>query len=64
MEEAPETLVAVCQIAGLVAAVLLLPSALIDLAFDTDFLSILLQAVLAAFAVSLIVAAWRAQTQK
>jgi hypothetical protein len=59
--------VAVCQIAGLVAAVLMLPSALIDLAFDTDLLSILLQAVLAvlaAFAVSLIVAAWKAQTQK
>ncbi|GEP58466.1 hypothetical protein [Reyranella soli] len=64
MDDAPDTLVAACQVAGLVAAVLMLPSAVIDLAFDTDFISILLQAGLAAFAVSLIVAAWKAQKQK
>lgn len=49
MEEAPETLVAVCQIAGLVAV--------------RTFSASWLQAVLAAFAVSLIVAPWKAQTQ-
>ena len=64
MEETPDTLVAACQLAGLVAAALLLPSALIDHAFDTDFVSILLQVTLTAFAVALIVAIWKAQKQR
>jgi hypothetical protein len=61
MEETPDTLTAACQVAGLVAAALLLPSALIDNAFDTDFVSILLQVTLTAFAVALIVSVWKAQ---
>lgn len=64
MEEIPDTLVAACEVAALVAAALLLPAALIDLLFDTDFLSILSQAVLAAFACALIVAAWNSQKEK
>ncbi len=48
---------AACQVAGFVGAALMLPSALIDSGLDTDFLSILLQVVLAAFAGSLIVGA-------
>ena len=33
------TLMAVCQLAGISAAALILPCSLIDLAFDTDFLN-------------------------
>ncbi len=43
-----DTLMAACQVAGIVAAGLVLPCYLIDLAFETDILSILTQAVLAA----------------
>ena len=64
MEEAPDTLVAACQVTGLVAAALMLPSVLIDRAFDTYFLNVLAPAALAAFAVALIVSIWKAQKQK
>jgi cell shape-determining protein MreD len=53
-----DTLIAACQVAGISAAGLILPCYLIDLAFDTDFLSILAQAMLAAFACALMVAVW------
>ena len=58
MKDRHETLLAACQVAGLVAAGLLLPGSLIDLAFDTDVLSILAQVALAAFACALVVAVW------
>jgi hypothetical protein len=45
----------------MVAAGLLLPSALIDWAFGTDLLTILAPAMLAAFAGALIVAVWNYQ---
>ena len=53
-----ETLVAVCQVAGISAAALILPCALIDLKFDTDFLSMLMQAMLAGVVLALMVAVW------
>jgi ABC-type Fe3+-siderophore transport system permease subunit len=64
VEETPDTLVAACQVAALGAAALLLPTALVDLLFDTDFLSILSQAVLAAFACILIVSVWNTQKER
>jgi hypothetical protein len=60
VQDTRETLAAACQVAGIVAAALLLPGALIDLAFDTDFLDVLSQAVLAAFAIALMIAVWTA----
>jgi hypothetical protein len=57
VEEIPHAL----QLAGLVAAALVLPAALIDLAFDTDFVSLLSQGALLAFAVALIALAWKTQ---
>jgi len=60
VQDTRETLAAACQVAGIVAAALLLPGALIDLAFDTDFLDTLSQAVLAAFAMALMLAVWTA----
>ncbi len=54
---------AVCQLAGLGAAALILPCLLIDLAFDTDFLNVLIQAALAGFALALIVAVWSDQKE-
>lgn len=51
------------EVAGIAAAGLLLPSALIDWAFGTDLLSILAQATLAAFACALIVAVWNYQNR-
>ena len=53
-----ETLVAVCQLAGIGAAALILPCSLIDLAFNTDFLSMLTQAALAGVALAVMVAVW------
>jgi hypothetical protein len=53
-----ETLVAACQLAGITAAALILPCSLIDLKFDTDFLGMLMQAMLAGIALALIVAVW------
>ena len=58
MQDKRDTLVAVCQLVAISLAGLLVPGALIDLAFDTDYLSILAQATLAAFACALIVAVW------
>jgi hypothetical protein len=58
VNEKRETLIAACQLAGVGAAGLILPSSLIDLVFDTDFLTILGQAMLAAFACALMVAVW------
>jgi hypothetical protein len=57
------TLIAACQVAGIGAAALILLCYLIDLAFDTDFLSILTQAMLAAFACALILAVWTDQQE-
>lgn len=56
MQDKQHTLMAACQVAGIGLAGLILPSALIDLAFDTDFLGILAQATLTAFACALMVA--------
>jgi arginine exporter protein ArgO len=56
-----ETLIAVCQLASISAAALILPCVLIDLAFDTDFLNILMQAALAGGALALIYAVWTDQ---
>ena len=50
-----------CYIAGISAAGLLLPCSLIDMAFDTDFLSIAAQAMLAAFACALMLVVWTGQ---
>jgi hypothetical protein len=58
-----ETLVAVCQLAGISAAALVLPCSLIDFAFDTDLLSTLAQGMLAAFACALILAVWTGQEE-
>ena len=58
VQDKRDTLVAVCQLVGISFAGLLVPGALIDLAFDTDYLSILAQATLAAFACGLMVAVW------
>ena len=51
-----ETLMAVCQLAGISAAALILPCSLIDLKFDTDIMGMLLQAMLAGVALALMVA--------
>ena len=61
MQDRWHTLMAACQVAGISAAGLIVPCYLIDLAFDTDFLSILTQAMLAAFACALMVAVWKDQ---
>jgi hypothetical protein len=58
-----ETLIAVCQLAGISVAALILPCCLIDFAFDTDLLSILAQGMLAAFACALILAVWTGQEE-
>jgi hypothetical protein len=58
-----ETLVAACQVAGIGAAALILPCSLIDLVFDTDFLSMLMQAALAGVALALILAVWTDQEE-
>ena len=61
MQDRRETLVAACQVAGITAGGLLLPCALIDIAFDTDFLSIAAQTMLAAFACALMLVLWTGQ---
>ena len=61
VQDKRETLMAACQIAGIGAAGLLLPCSLIDMAFDTDFLAIAAQAMLAAFACALILVVWTGQ---
>ena len=53
-----EILTAACQMAGISAVGLLPPTYLIDLTFDTDILTILLQAMLATFACALLLAVW------
>jgi hypothetical protein len=58
-----ETLIVVCQLAGISAAALILPCSLIDLQFDTDFLSVLMQAMLAGLALALMVAVWTDQEE-
>ena len=58
-----ETLIAVCQLAGISAAALILPCSLIDLKFGTDFLGMLMQAMLAGVALVLIVAVWTGQEE-
>ena len=58
-----DTLIAACQVAGISAAALILPCYLIDLAFDTDLLSILFQAMLVAVACALMVAVWTGQEE-
>ena len=61
VQDRRETLMAACQVAGISAAGLLLPCTLIDMAFDTDFLSIAAQAMLAAFACALMLVVWTGQ---
>jgi hypothetical protein len=56
-------LTAACQVAGIGAAALLVPAYLLDLAFDTDVLTILAQAMLAAFACALMIAVWTDQKE-
>ena len=63
MEHKRSTFLAACQLAGLIAGGLLLPSALFDLFFGTDLLGTLAQATLAAFACALIVAVWNYQKE-
>ena len=63
MEIKRETLMAVCQLAGISAAALILPCSLIDLKFDTDFLGMLMQAMLAGLALALMVAIWTDQEE-
>jgi hypothetical protein len=58
-----ETLLAVCQLASIGAAALILPCSLIDLKFDTDILSVLLQVMLAGVALALTVALWTDQEE-
>ena len=58
-----ETLMTVCQLAGISAAALILPCSLIDLEFHTDFLSMLIQAMLAGVALALTVAVWTDQEE-
>lgn len=61
MQDRQDTLIAACQVAGISAAGLILPCYLIDLAFDTDLLSILAQAMLVALACALMLAVWADQ---
>jgi len=61
MQDRRETLMAACQVAGIGAGGLLLPCFLIDMVFDTDFLSIAAQAMLAAFACALMLVVWTGQ---
>lgn len=63
MQDGREMLTAACQVAGLCAAGLLVPGYLIDLAFDTDLLTVLAQAMLAAFACALMIAVWTGQKE-
>ena len=63
MQDGRETLVAACQAAGIGAVGLLVPGYLIDVAFGTDILSILMQGMLAAFACALIFAVWSDQEE-
>ena len=58
-----ETLMAVCQLAGISAAALILPCSLIDKKFDTDFLSMLMPAMLGGVALALMVAVWTDQEE-
>ena len=63
VQDGREILTAACQVAGIGAAGLLVPAYLIDLAFDTDFVTILAQAMLAAFACALMIAVWTDQKE-
>ena len=58
-----ETLMAVCQLAGIAAAALILPCSLIDLKFETDFLGMLMPAMLGSVALALMVAVWTDQEE-
>ena len=58
MQDEHGTLRAACQVAGIGLGGLLLPGALIDLAFGTDLVGILAQAMLAALACALLVTVW------
>lgn len=63
MQDRQDTLMAACQVAGISAGGLILPFYVIDLACDTDLLSILTQAMLAAFACALMLAVWTDQQE-
>ena len=58
MRDERDTVAAACLVIALSLAGLLLPCVMIDLALDTDFVGILTQAMLTAFACVLIVAIW------
>ena len=61
MQDRRETIMAAFQVAGLSAGGLLLPCSLIDIVFDTDFLSVAAQTMLAAFACALMLVVWTGQ---
>jgi hypothetical protein len=61
VQDKREILMAACQVAGICAAGLFLPCSLVDMAFDTDFLTVAAQAMLAAFACALILLVWTGQ---
>ena len=63
MREGRETLAALCQVAGIGAAALLVPCYLIDVTFDTDITTMVMQGMLAAFACALIIAVWKGQEE-
>lgn len=54
---------AVCQLAGIAAAALILPCSLIDLKLETDFLGMLMPAMLGSVALALRVAVWTDQEE-
>jgi hypothetical protein len=58
-----DTLMAVCQLAGISAAALILPCSLIDMSFDTDLLGMLMQATLVGVALALIALVWTDQEE-
>ena len=61
MEDRRETIMAAFQVAGLSAGGLLLPCTLLDMVFETDFLSVAAQMMLAAFACALMLVVWTGQ---
>jgi hypothetical protein len=61
VQDRHETIMAAFQVAGLSAGGLLLPCSLIDMVFDTDFLSVAAQTMLAAFACALMLVVWTGQ---
>ena len=61
MDDRLGTLLAACQVAGIAAASLTLPFALVDWLFGTELAVFLAHAALVAFVCALIVATWKLQ---